>query len=76
MIWYGGKGMGRQIVAMLAVLTALSARLSRRGLAHTVFLNIGGRLAHSGDKDKAISEGLHAPGTASRRILSRRTTDG
>ena len=38
--------------------------LSHRGLVHTVFLDMGNRLAYSGDGDWAICEGRHAPGTA------------
>ena len=40
------------------------ALLAPRGLAHTAMLNVGYRLAHDKDKEKAISPGLNRPGTA------------
>ena len=40
------------------------ALLAPRGLAHTAMLNVGYRLAHDEDKEKAISPGLNRPGTA------------
>ena len=40
------------------------ALLAPRGFAHTAMLNVGYRLAHDEDKEKAISPGLNRPGTA------------
>ena len=41
-----------------------TTRLSHRGLVHTVFLNMGNRLAYSSDGEWSICEGRHAPCTA------------
>jgi hypothetical protein len=38
--------------------------LAPRGFAHTAMLNVGYRLAHEADKEKAIAPGLHRPGSA------------
>jgi hypothetical protein len=41
-----------------------TTRLAHRGLVHTVFLDMGNRLAYSSDGEWAICEGRHAPCTA------------
>lgn len=38
--------------------------LAPRGFAHTAMLNVGYSLSHEADKEKAISPGLHRPGSA------------